>query len=127
MPLTEEEIKKIKEKVIAVLKESYDPEIPVNVWDLGLIYRVDVTKEGVIEIDMTLTTPGCPIAGMIVEIVKANVTEAFGGKYDVKVNLVWDPPWTPSRVTEEGRKQLQEIYGYDIVGEWIERMKENEG
>ena len=125
MLLTEEEVKKIKEKVIAVLKESYDPEIPVNVWDLGLIYRVNVTKEGVIEIDMTLTTPGCPIAGMVAEIVKENVTEAFGGKYEVKVNLVWDPPWTPNKVTEEGRKQLQEIYGYDIVGEWIERMKED--
>ena len=127
MELSDEEIRKIKEKVISVLKESYDPEIPVNVWDLGLIYRVEVKKNGLIEIDMTLTTPGCPIAGMVVEIVKANITEAFGGKYEVKVNLVWDPPWSPDKVTKEGRKQLQEIYGYDIVGEWIERMKENSG
>lgn len=121
MVLTEKEKEEIKQKVIEALKETYDPEIPVNVYDLGLIYKIEVDDKGNVEIDMTLTAPGCPIAGMVVAMVEANVQEKLGSEHEVKVNLVWDPPWTPKRVTPEGRKLLKELFGYDIVGEWIKQ------
>ncbi len=113
----------IRRKVIEALKSTYDPEIPVNVYDLGLVYRVDVDEEGRVEVDMTMTAPGCPVAGMVVAMVEAAIREAVGPDRSVRVNLVWDPPWTPERVTPEGRERLREIYGYDVVGEWIKRAR----
>jgi len=117
----------VKRKVIEALKRAYDPEIPVNVYDLGLIYDVRVDDDGNVEIDMTLTAPGCPMAAMVASIVEAEVREAVGYDKDVKVNLVWDPPWDPRRVTPEGRKRLKEIFGYDVVEEWIRRYDEFRG
>ena len=120
--LMEEERKALKEKAIEALKKVYDPEIPINVYDLGLVYGVEVDDEGNVEVNMTLTAPGCPIAGMVVAMTKSALKEELGeGK--VKVNLVWDPPWTPERITEEGRKRLKEVYGYDVVSEWVKRSK----
>ena len=126
LPLTETEKKAIKEKVINALRQAYDPEIPVNVYDLGLVYDVRIKDDKTIEIDMTLTAPGCPIAGMVVAIVEATVQEALGDEYKVKVNLVWDPPWSPERVTPQGREALKELYGYDIVSEWLKQYKSGE-
>ena len=111
-----------RRKVLEVLKNVYDPEIPINIVDLGLVYGVDVDDEGNIRIQLTLTAPGCPVAGLVVmqaeEMVKQYVPEAK----DVRVELVFDPPWDPRRITPEGRKLLKILFGYDVVQEWLERM-----
>jgi FeS assembly SUF system protein len=93
------------EAVIAALKEIYDPEIPVNIYDLGLIYAVDVTDDADVAITMTLTTPHCPVAESMpgeVELRAASVP----GVRDAEVNLVWDPPWGPDKMTDEARLEL---------------------
>lgn len=111
-----------RRKVLEVLKNVYDPEIPINIVDLGLVYGVDVDDEGNVRIQLTLTAPGCPVAGLVVmqaeEMVKQYVPEAK----DVRVELVFDPPWDPRRITPEGRKLLKILFGYDVVQEWLERM-----
>ncbi|RLE61493.1 MAG: phenylacetic acid degradation protein [Thermoprotei archaeon] len=124
--MKEGEKEEIRRKVIEALRKTYDPEIPVNVYDLGLIYDIRIKDDKTVEIDMTMTAPGCPVAGMVVAITEATVQEELGEEYKVKVNLVWDPPWTPKRVTPEGRKVLKEIFGYDIVAEWEKRMEQGE-
>ncbi|RLF01296.1 MAG: phenylacetic acid degradation protein, partial [Thermoprotei archaeon] len=111
----------LKGKVIEALKNVYDPEIPVNIYDLGLVYDVAVEDKKVI-IKMTVTTPACPVAFMILDAAEASVKEALDADYEVEAELILDPPWTPLRITEEGRKELKEIYGYDIVEEWIKQM-----
>ncbi len=83
----------------------YDPEIPVNIYELGLIYNVAIDAAGNVVIDMTLTSPACPVAGSLPGEVEMRVREV-GGVSDVKVELVWDPPWTPDRMTEAERLQL---------------------
>jgi len=112
----------IRKKVLEALKNVYDPEIPVNIVDLGLVYRVDVDDEGNIRIRLTLTALGCPVAGLVVmqaeEMVRQYVPEAK----DVRVELVFDPPWDPRRITPEGRKMLKELFGYDVVQEWLKKM-----
>ncbi len=101
-----------KEDVVEVLKTVFDPEIPVNVWDLGLIYGIEIEENGDISITMTLTAPGCPLASSISYAVQDRV-KTLKGVGDVKVDLVWDPPWTIDRVTEEGKSKLRE-FGYNI-------------
>ena len=94
-----------RESVIEALGTVYDPEIPVNIYELGLIYRLDIDPTGKVEIDMTLTAPACPVA----DILPAEVEEkarAVPGVTDVKVELVWDPPWTPDRMSEAARLEL---------------------
>jgi len=91
--------------IVAALRTVFDPEIPVNVYDLGLIYRIDSTKDGAVEIDMTLTAPGCPVAGSMVEMVKAAVS-IVAGVGDCDVRLVFDPPWDKSRMSEETQLEL---------------------
>lgn len=93
-----------KEDVIQVIKRVFDPEIPVNVYDLGLIYDVDVNGDSV-HITMSLTTQGCPSARQIPEVIRDRV-RADCGVSEVNVNVVWDPPWTPERISPEGRKLL---------------------
>ncbi len=95
----------VTEAVIAALRTVHDPEIPVNIYDLGLIYRIDLQPENGVEIDMTLTAPGCPVAGEMVNWVQKAVcgVEGIGA---VKVNLVFDPPWDTSRMTEEVQLEL---------------------
>ncbi|MGB9561391.1 MAG: metal-sulfur cluster assembly factor [bacterium] len=88
------------------LKEIYDPEIPVNIFDLGLIYGIDISDDGVVKIDMTLTARGCPIYNMLLSEIKKKVMEIEGVK-GVEVNLVWEPAWTPERITEAGREALR--------------------
>ena len=93
------------EAVIEALKEIYDPEIPVNIYDLGLIYGVDVTPDADVAVTMTLTTPHCPVAETMpgeVELRAASVP----GVRDAEVNLVWDPPWGPDKMTDEARLEL---------------------
>ena len=116
----------IKKKIIEVLESVYDPEIPVDVWNLGLIYDIDVKDDGVVNIKMTLTAPGCPVANMILYQVMDAVQTVDGIK-DVNVELVFDPPWDPTKMTPEGRKKFKETFGYDIVEEYLRQreVKEN--
>lgn len=91
--------------IIAALRTVFDPEIPVNVYDLGLIYRIDPKGHGRVEIDMTLTAPGCPVAGEMLNSVQKAVG-TVDGVSDVTVNLVFDPPWDKSRMSEDVQLEL---------------------
>ncbi|MDR2856531.1 MAG: SUF system Fe-S cluster assembly protein [Novosphingobium sp.] len=93
------------ESVIAALKEIHDPEIPVNIYELGLIYGVDITGDGAVAVTMTLTTPHCPVAESMPGEVELRVG-AVPGVRDVEVNLVWDPPWDMARMSDEARLEL---------------------
>ena len=93
------------EAVIQSLKEIYDPEIPVNIYDLGLIYGVDITDDGHTVVTMTLTTPHCPVAESMPGEVELRVG-AVPGVGDVEVNLVWDPPWNPALMSDEAKLEL---------------------
>ena len=96
----------LEQRAIAVLKTIYDPEIPVNIYELGLIYRLDVNEaDGVIDLEMTLTAPGCPVAQTFPGTVEGRLREIEGVE-EVTVRLVWDPPWTQERMTEAARLQL---------------------
>jgi len=90
-----------KSEVIKKLKECYDPEIPINIIDLGLVYDLKI-KEGDVRIKMTLTAIGCPLAGLIVEDVKKKVKQIKGVK-NVDVDIIWDPPWTPEKMSKKAR------------------------
>jgi len=117
----------IKKRVIEeVLKKVSDPEIPISVWDLGLVYDVDVTDDGVVKIKMTLTSPACPAGGQILwQIV--NMAKQIPGVKDVDIDLTFDPPWTPFKMKEEGRKKYKELFGYDIVEEYKAKYGSEEG
>ncbi len=93
------------EAVVEALKEIYDPEIPVNIYDLGLIYAVEVTEDADAKVTMTLTTPHCPVAESMPGEVELRVG-AVPGVRDAEVNLVWDPPWGPDKMTDEARLEL---------------------
>ena len=95
----------LRERVEDALRTVYDPEIPVNIHELGLVYDLDVTEDGVVAIKMTLTTPNCPAAGAIPGEVEAKV-RGVEGVTDAKVELVWDPPWDASRMSEAARLEL---------------------
>jgi FeS assembly SUF system protein len=95
----------LETEIIKVLKEIYDPEIPVNVYDLGLIYKLDVSENNKVSIDMTLTAPNCPIADQIFEEVRSKIAD-IKGVSDVVVNLVFDPPWSPDLMAEEAKLEL---------------------
>jgi len=95
----------LKDDLVAALKTVFDPEIPVDIYELGLIYRLDVDEARNIEVDMTLTAPGCPVAGDMPGWVE-NAVSSVPGVGQVKVNLVFDPPWDPSRMSEEARLAL---------------------
>lgn len=96
---------KIEERIVDVLKTVYDPEIPVDIWNLGMIYRVDVDDEGNVEIDMTFTAPSCPAADFILEDVRTKV-ESVEGVKSATVNLVFEPAWDQSMMSEEARVEL---------------------
>jgi FeS assembly SUF system protein len=103
------EVDGLADRVIEVLRTVYDPEIPVNIFELGLIYRIDVDDQNEVHIDMTLTSPMCPVAEALPEEVKTKV-EAVDGVSGAAVNVVWDPPWNPSMMTEEAQLELGMIY-----------------
>jgi len=94
-----------EDDIIAALRTVFDPEIPVNIHDLGLIYRLEIGAENAVEIDMTLTTPNCPVAGEMPAMVKEAV-EKVDGVGAVSINLVWDPPWDRARMSEDAQLQL---------------------
>ena len=93
------------ERVIEALKEIYDPEIPVNIYDLGLIYGVEVNEDGDVSVTMTLTTPHCPVAESMPGEVEMRVCSVPGVR-DAEVDLVWDPPWDPAKMSDEARLEL---------------------
>lgn len=124
MPLTKEQREDIERRVVDALKEVFDPELPVNVYDLGLIDEIEVDEEGHVMIKMILTAIGCPVAPTITMTAEAIVSEKVPDAKSVNVELLWDKPWTPDRITPDGKDQLSQIYGYDVVEEWKKRMKE---
>ena len=95
----------IKEKIIAEIKKIYDPEIPVNIYELGLIYDIKIEKDNNVKINMTLTTPNCPVADSLPKQVKEYILKVKGVS-DVKLNLVWDPPWDKSKMSEAAKLEL---------------------
>lgn len=101
-----------KEQVLEALKVVYDPEIPVNIVDLGLVYDVEVHENGVVDVTMTLTAIGCPAQ----DVVKADAEMAvmrLPGVQGVNVEFVWTPPWTPARMTEEGKRMMR-MFGFNV-------------
>ncbi|HHF7345047.1 TPA: SUF system Fe-S cluster assembly protein [Legionella feeleii] len=99
----------LKEQIIVALRNVFDPEIPVNIYDLGLIYDVAINEEQHVHIQMTLTTPGCPVAQTFPGTVEQAVNQVEGVS-DCTVELVWDPPWTQERMTEAARLELGIFY-----------------
>ncbi|MBR0489659.1 MAG: DUF59 domain-containing protein [Prevotella sp.] len=103
--MTPQEKTQIEERIVDVLKTVYDPEIPVNIFDLGMIYKIDVQDDGNVEMDMTFTSPACPAADFILEDVRTKV-ESVEGIKAANVNLVFEPEWDKSMMTEEARIEL---------------------
>ena len=103
--MNSEEKLKIEERIIDMLKTVYDPEIPVNVYDLGLIYKIDLQGNGELTIDMTLTAPNCPAADFIMEDVRQKI-ESVDGVTSAQVNLVFEPEWDKDMMTEEAKLEL---------------------
>ena len=95
----------VEAEILEALREVYDPEIPVNIYDLGLIYDVNVDEDGMVDIEMTLTSPACPVAGILPGQVEQKVREV-PGVADVSVELVWEPAWSMDRMSEEAKLEL---------------------
>ena len=95
----------LKEKIIDEIKKIFDPEIPVNIYELGLIYNIDVNEDKKVYIEMTLTSPNCPVAESLPNMVKENILKVNGVK-DVDLKLVWDPPWTKDKMSETAKLEL---------------------
>ncbi len=100
-----EEMSRLTDEIVGALKTVYDPEIPADIYELGLIYRVDVGDDRLVSIDMTLTTPNCPSAAELPAQVE-NAVAGVPGVREAKVTIVWDPPWDPSRLSDEARAVL---------------------
>ena len=96
---------KIKNQVIEEIKKIYDPEIPVNIYDLGLIYKIEVEEDNNVNVDMTLTSPNCPVAESLPKEVKDNIMKVEGVS-DVNLNLVWEPPWDKDKMSEAAKLEL---------------------
>ncbi|MBN2615686.1 MAG: DUF59 domain-containing protein [Bacteroidales bacterium] len=103
--MTAEEKKVLEEKIVNVLKNIYDPEIPVNILDLGLVYEYPVDDEGNVKVIMTLTAPNCPVADVLPEQVKEEISYLTGVK-EVSVEITFDPPWDQDMISEEGKLEL---------------------
>ncbi len=103
--IPEAELERITQDVVRALKTVYDPEIPVDIYELGLIYKVDLDDDRVLSIDMTLTAPGCPVAGEMPGWVEGAV-RGVEGVSDVRVNMTFEPPWTPDKMSDEARLEL---------------------
>ena len=104
-PLTPEKIEEIRKLVVETLRTVYDPEIPVDIYELGLIYNLDISPMGKVDIQMTLTSPGCPVAEILPREVELKLM-SIEGVSSVALELVWDPPWTPDRMSEAARLDL---------------------
>ncbi len=103
--LPPEETERLGTEIVAALKTVYDPEIPADIYELGLIYKVDIKDDRAVDIEMTLTTPNCPAAAELPTMVE-NAVASVPGLGVVNVNIVWDPPWTPDRMSDEARLVL---------------------
>lgn len=103
--IPQEELDQLTDDIIAALKTVYDPEIPVDIYELGLIYKVDISDDRDVVVDMTLTAPGCPVAGTM-PIMVEDAIRTVEGISDVHVNMTFDPPWDPSRMSDEARVAL---------------------
>jgi len=103
--LTSDEVARMTDDIVSALKTVYDPEIPADIYELGLIYRIEITDERRVAIDMTLTAPGCPVAGEMPGWVE-NAVAAVPGVAEVQVTMVFDPPWDQSRMSDEARVAL---------------------
>ncbi|WP_419913348.1 SUF system Fe-S cluster assembly protein [Hoeflea sp.] len=97
-----EELARLTDDIIAAIKTVYDPEIPADIYELGLIYRIDIEDDRTVKVDMTLTAPGCPVAGEMPGWVE-NAVSSVEGVSGVEVNMTFDPPWTPDRMSEEAQ------------------------
>ena len=95
----------LKDKIISEIKKIYDPEIPVNIYELGLIYKIDINDVKKVNIEMTLTSPNCPVAESLPKMVKDNIL-MLDGVDDVDLKLVWDPPWTKNKMSEAAKLEL---------------------
>ncbi len=104
-PMTLEQIEALKERIIEALHKCFDPEIPVNIYELGLIYDVTIAPDGAVHVNMTLTSPGCPVAGTLPGDVQRRIMP-LENVTSVNVDVVWDPPWTPARMSEAAKLQL---------------------
>ena len=104
-PLAPEQVEEFGNKLIAAMKTVYDPEIPVDIYELGLIYKLDVADNMDVTVEMTLTAPGCPVAGEMPNMVR-NALLSVAGVGEVTVNMTFDPPWTPDRMSEEAKLEL---------------------
>jgi FeS assembly SUF system protein len=100
--IPQEELARLTDDIVSALKTVYDPEIPADIYELGLIYKIDIEDDRSVKIDMTLTAPGCPVAGEMPGWVQ-NAVGAVEGVSDVEVNMTFDPPWTPDRMSEEAQ------------------------
>lgn len=100
--IPQDELARLTDDIVMALKTVYDPEIPADIYELGLIYRIDIEDDRTVKIDMTLTAPGCPVAGEMPGWVQ-NAVGAVEGVSNVEVNMVFDPPWTPDRMSEEAQ------------------------
>ena len=96
---------KLKEKIISEIKKIYDPEIPVNIYELGLIYKIQVNDDKKVVVEMTLTSPNCPVAESLPKMVKDNILK-IDGVSDVDLKLVWDPPWSKDKMSEAAKLEL---------------------
>jgi len=103
--LPQEEVARLTDEIVNALKTVYDPEIPADIYELGLIYKIDIADDRAVTVDMTLTTPNCPSAQELPNMVE-NAVASVPGVGPVKVNVVWDPPWEPSRMSDEARVVL---------------------
>jgi FeS assembly SUF system protein len=103
--LPAEELERLTNEIVTALKTVYDPEIPADIYELGLIYRIDIEDDRSVKVDMTLTTPNCPSAAELPAMVE-NAVASVPGVGSVKVDVVWDPPWEPSRMSDEARLVL---------------------
>ena len=103
--MTEEEKLKTEDRIVEVLKTVYDPEIPVNIYDLGLVYKIDLKDDGVLDVDMTLTAPNCPMGDYIMEDVRQKL-EGIDTVKQANVNLVFDPVWDQSMMSDEAKVDL---------------------
>ena len=114
---------KVKE-LIEILRNVYDPEIPINVYDLGLIYEVSMDNDKVVHVKMTLTAVGCPLSESLGYQVGAAIQQAIPDAKDIEIDVVFDPPWTPLKMTRLGREMFKALYGYDIVEQWLKMQNE---
>lgn len=104
-PIGASDAEHLQEAIVAELRKVHDPEIPINIYDLGLIYRIEIREDRDVDIDMTLTAPACPVAGMMPVMVR-DAAQRVPGLGEVRVQLVWDPPWTQDKMSDEALLQL---------------------